>query len=394
MANEFHHITIKLMPDNETPINKDVESFSVFMRMGFNLNLTRIVGQLDENVKKDESLGHIWQNVKSQNGKYLFEIGTELPYYLPNINGKAEYILNIGKLTCFVCNRMVRAFWGDGFPGQDDKEYFLIHLQGVPSIIKKGQYKNIHILHMRTFISSKHEVKASTAEEAINQYFIQWRKQLLAHIWTIIISLKTVMPEKTKQLFPYPTLASYPIFWISVTGEGGKVACEQIGGDIQAVALRPILDLNDENSSQFIKQLSENEMPQNYQIAISFAITFCHYGHYEQALVQICTACQIILSKALEKYLVEKGLSKNQIVKAMEDVTFSQLLNLHVFNFCEIISMKDYENVIGQANWARKRRNEIVHSGKSGEKLTKENVGNVIEAIKTIIKQVESRLQN
>ena len=87
----------------------------------------------------------------------------------------------------------------------------------------------------------------------------------------------------------------------------------------------------------------------------------------------------------------KKKLSKTQVNRALDGVTFSQLLNLHLFTICKDVMLEKYQKTLGEANWTRKRRNEIVHTGRSGQKLDGDNVRKGIESIQKIISHITNQ---
>lgn len=392
MSEQFHHITVRLQPDDETPVAEGSDRLSVFLQTGFMLNTSRVVGPLNANEKRDESLGHIWHDVHPAKGKYAFELATELPYYLPNFRGQPEYSLRVGDVECFVCNRMIRAYWGKGLSAKENgQNYILVHRRGIGSLLVEQKYGGLHPLPMRTFFSCSFERDSATAEQAIKDHFIEWRNKVLELICTVVSYFRLVDHDNNKHLFPYPAVASYPVFWLAVVGADGKMGCEQFTGDIRTIANRPLGNISHEVAVSVTEKLASGELPPVHESALTAAFSLLYYGHYDQALIQACTACETLLSKALQAYLGSCGASNSQLDRSMEDVTFSQLLNLHLFSMCDFSSLPGHQVMLGRANWVRKRRNEIVHYGCSQQELNKAIVSEGIESIAGIMKYVESQ---
>jgi hypothetical protein len=94
MQERFHHLTMRLATDDHTLINPSC-LHSVFISRAFKLNYARVVAPLEPHIARNESLGHLWQDIFPVNGQFSFEVGCEMPYYLPNREKQAEYVLSV-----------------------------------------------------------------------------------------------------------------------------------------------------------------------------------------------------------------------------------------------------------------------------------------------------------
>lgn len=81
---------------------------------------------------------------------------------------------------------------------------------------------------------------------------------------------------------------------------------------------------------------------------------------------------------------------KRKLELAEGEITFCELLNVHVFAMCDVTSLADAQNVLGRVNWARKRRNEIVH-GKDVEGVDKPSVDGAIKAARDLVEFLRLR---
>lgn len=390
MQDKFHFITIKLVPDLENKLPDNFDSLSLFFQAGFKLNIDRVVGPLDNNTKKDKSLGNLWHDIEPSKNGFIVDIATELPYYLPDLDGKAEYSIKVGDKNFFVCNRMVKAFYKKENLKGNNGDYVLLHRFGLDNLKKNKNFNHIHALPLKSFIGSRFIFEGRTAEEVIENFFIKSRNDFLNQITNIVNTFRFVNPTKSKYLFPYPAIASYPIFWVVIEGKEGKKGCEQFTGDIRSVANRAFEEFDNNEVQELVINLEKRHNDSN----IGLSLAFYHYGHYEQALIHLCTAIETILFRGLKQYLISKNLSKEQMEKALDDVSFSQLLNLHIFSVCSLDKLDNYKDLIGMVNWARKRRNEIVHKGQPDKPLDKENVKKAIEAGDSLSSFIFKELKN
>lgn len=391
MINKYHHVTIRLVPNDETPVDSSVQNASLFIQAAFRFDLSRAVCQLAQNVKKDESLGHLFKDVpRPTDGVYRFEIATELPYYLPDIKGKPEYTVNVKGTEIFVCNRMIRAFFGPGFPKEEGHTYFLLHRRGLKSLLEQNKISGLYPIPLKSFISRKYELNANTAEEAIELSFLSWREEFIAQISYLVDILRAADPKQGKHLFSHPAVASFGMFWIIAIGDSNSIGCEQFAGEVTQAMLRPAQNLEGKSYDHFSTLLKANQSIPSHEAALSLAHTYSHYGYNELAVVQICVACETILSKALRQYLGAKGISNNYLKEYLEEVTFSSLLNIHLASMCDLTKIDNYQDILGNLNWARKRRNEIVHEGQSTEKITSARLNQTIEALNKLIDHISA----
>jgi hypothetical protein len=386
MTREFHHITVKFVPDIETGFNKSVIDKSLFLKAAYSLDASRIVAPLSPDIKKDESLGHLWHDVTPTEKGYTFELATELQYYLPNLKSNAEFILNVEGNDLFICNRMVRAFTGQGYPKNAELKYFLTHQLALPSIQVPEAAHGLYPIPIKTFISRQFISTSKTAEDAVDMNFIAWREELIGNISKLVDAFRSADPQRSKHLLPLSAISSFPIFWLVICGTNGKLACEQFAGEVGLAALRPLLNIEDKSVERIENILKDKYPITPYEVSLGLANTFNHYGYCNLALIHLCTACETLLSTKLRLFLQSKGISKNHLDKYFDDITFSQLLNLHLPSFGELTKLNDYQEILGKLNWARQRRNEIVHLGVPKTEVSTREINEAIEAATVLFK--------
>src|SRR5439155_23757088 len=115
----------------------------------------------------------------ADDGVYSFEIATELPYFLPTLENKPEYFVTVGDVELFICLRMIRAFRGPGYPLTRGTSYVLVHRRGLRRLSERPEYKDLHPIPIKTFISSRFTGNGKNAEEVIQGNFLAWRDNLI-----------------------------------------------------------------------------------------------------------------------------------------------------------------------------------------------------------------------
>jgi len=383
MSKKFYNITVELLPDDASKFDTKLQTASLYLRKWFSLNSARVVCPMAEGVKKDESLGHLWHDILPKDNNYVFEIATELPYYLPNLDSRPEYILNVRGHKFFICNRMVRAFCGKGLPEGKTPSYLLGHRKSLPGLVQNKEHLELHPLPLKTFVSRKFICSSQSAEEAIQNNFILWRDEFIAQLSFLVDAIRTVNPDAAKYLLPHVAITSFPIFWVAVLGDKDKIGCEQFIGDLVITAHRPLKNITGDSIKQ-LNILLQNEIS-IHDAALSLALSFSHYGYYELAVIQVCISCETLLSNTLKQHLKKRGMTKTHIDAYFDDVRLSHLLNLHLPNIINITQLDNHNKILGDLNWARKRRNEILHEGHSLEKLTLVRLEEVTESARKLI---------
>ena len=380
----FRNVSIKLAYD-ETPVDRNLVAKSTFLRSALKLELDCVVGDAAPELNLS-NLGHLWDGVTPTDGAYEFEVATELPYYLPTLEKKPEYSVVVEGLELFVCLRMVRAFCGAGYPTTDGTTYALVHRKGLESLSKNEAFRDLHPVPIRTFISSRFSAPGGSAEYAIQKNFNAWRDKLVSGIAVLIDALRTVEPETNKHLLPYPSTAAYPIFWVVPNQQMGS----QFTGDMGLAVFRSMSDISKDRRPDLEKLLAAGARAAPHEVALGLARTFCHYGYFGFAIVQICVATETVLARAYTDFVFSKGVSNKTLKENRKEITFSQLLNIHLFTMREIQKLDGWQGIVGTLNWTRRNRNDVVHEGSLENPVTADQVNKAIDKAVQLIQFVTS----
>ncbi|HSA80317.1 MAG TPA: hypothetical protein VLE23_05810, partial [Geminicoccaceae bacterium] len=74
----------------------------------------------------------------------------------------------------------------------------------------------IHPLPLRTFVTRRFNVKAASAEQAVQDEFHDWRNHLLREISGLIDAMMAASFENARRLFPQFAGPSFPMFWLGI----------------------------------------------------------------------------------------------------------------------------------------------------------------------------------
>lgn len=146
LENELIRVKARL-PDQGFPDQKFTQH-SAYIGTGVELNARDFVGPRFSDLQDSE--GQLWPYIADDNGEYHFEIATELPFYLPECYGPEQF-LQVSNNRLFFCNRMVRAFFGDGYPDTDGLNYILTHRADLDQIANRVGH--LHPIPIKTFVS-------------------------------------------------------------------------------------------------------------------------------------------------------------------------------------------------------------------------------------------------
>jgi hypothetical protein len=379
-------IAVRLISDDKSPLSDTYRDFSVFMSYALRFEADVIMAPMGEGEKKDPEL-EIWKGVSPENGKYSFEIATELPYFIPDMPEGAEFVLNIEGDDIFFCNRMVKAFSRVDGHDEGNLGYYLAHRSFIEKIDPIQEYP-IYPLPLKTFASKKFEVEAASAEEAISNELWKQMDSFVVQISSVIDYVRSVDKDGAKRYMPHAAMASYPIFWLVCSGAGESRGCIQFAGDMGRAAFRPVGSIDSKSFTALNNLITKDSLIPGHVSALNLAETFLHYGFLDLSVVQICIACEIALAGLLKDHLINRGVSKTQIEKYFDDVTFSSLLNMYLPIIVDLTNLDNYRDIVGKINWARQRRNKIVHMGFSEHDIKIETVNRAISSARDLIEYI------
>ena len=118
------------------------------------------------------------------------------------------------------------------------------------------------------------------------------------------------------------------------------------------------------------------------------ASTYTYYGHHDLSVIHVCIAIESLLSIALRTHLATKGMSDSHIDKYLRDATLSQMLNLHLPSILDLPLLPDHQKLLGDLNWVRKQRNDILHRGTPSEELCAARMNEVIASASLLLEKL------
>jgi hypothetical protein len=379
------YVRVLLTPD-EAPTSPVLER-TFLSRCAPQCRLDEYMVAAAPDIHIDPSMGQLWADLKPKNGRFTFEIATVLPFYLPNVEDSPDYLIKIRGRDYLVSLRVARVFFGPGRPADRGTSYLLAHLAALKSIAQQDAAKTgLHVVPFKTFVSHRFEVEATSAIEAVETNFEQWRDLLVQDVSLLVETIRASSPDAARHLLPQLATPAFPTIWLFVQGEAeNRIGTEQFAGDLSGAALRSLTRLTREQADRATAVLAGAGDVSPGDSALALASSFCHYGFLGLALVQVAVACESELWRSYSEFVQGRGCSKTKLDEAESDITFSELLNVHVFSMCDMALLKDSAQVLGQVNWARKRRNEVVHGRTLSAGVAKANVEVAIKAARELV---------
>ncbi|MEX0792826.1 MAG: hypothetical protein WD045_06790 [Pirellulaceae bacterium] len=386
MPKEFYkNVAIQMVGDDESPVAPKLIEKSVYLQTAFSLNLARIIGPAATDIETAQ-LGPLWDDVPSVSGQYTFEIATVLPYYLPNFEDMPDYVVRVGDTDLVVSSRMLRCFYSQEGSEENQLQYYLVHRCALDNLLQQKPLTHIHPVPLRTFITKRITVDATNAEQAIQANFYSWVREFVIDLSRFLDSIRAASPKDAKHLLPQSATPFLSIFWICVSGNNNKIGIAQFAGDVPSAAFRSLSTLDRDSVARVHEFLATGAAIPVHESALALANTYLHYGYLGLALVQTCIACESVLAQIYETFLTSRGVSKTKYAEAERDITFSQLLNLHLAAARDLSKMEDRGGTLNRLNWARRCRNEMVHKGALQQNVTTQEVADAINSAARLIK--------
>lgn len=131
---------------------------------------------------------------------YRFEVATELPFYLPAVAKRPEYALKVGERELIVSLRMLRVYFGPGYPEDRGTIYCLLHRKALPAYMENKSRGGLHLIPIRTFITCQFSECGESAQAVIRTHFCEWRDRLVGAIAKALDALRTASPGTASHL--------------------------------------------------------------------------------------------------------------------------------------------------------------------------------------------------
>ena len=382
MPDKFMFVSMRMIED-DSPVDADALEGSAFFDSAMSFDPSVWVAEAGEHAWELHQT-RVWDEIEHQDGHFVFDIGIPLPFFLPTIDKKCEYALEVSGRRYIVSNRMVQCFEGAGKTDGSFTQYFLTHRVGVPELIKTRGV-GLHVLPLKTFICARFECGAASATEAIRDNFSAWRNELVSAIERIVEAMRHFATDAPTPMPPVPGITAYSVMWVVIHGANRKRAFRQFSASMGAAALRSMANIDSSMRPKLEAVLAGIDVLTTETVALALARSFSLSHHADLAIVQICIACEVALTRAYHAFLRLRGVSQRKLDDMPYDVaTLAALLGVHLYTIRDVSKFPNSSERLGRLKWARDRRNEIAH-GKSRAPMPKRDVDMAIDAAAALI---------
>ncbi|MEK7432570.1 MAG: hypothetical protein AABZ74_05510 [Cyanobacteriota bacterium] len=367
MSKEPEIIPFKLFYQ-EAPKESILKDQSIFLSNITKYNDFHFIGFGEDNVPKNSEL-ELFTEIKPLNdNEFIIELATELPNLLPNYMGQSEYILEVPvdtkkttKINLFVSNIMGETRYKIGtqqyvimFPRNLETGLFLS-----PYFVPITNYIKI----LKTVTSCQFSVNGVNADDAIKNNIRKCIDTYLIILNKLLLSLN-MMPEQ-KDIISTSIVydsSTFDFMYIGISGINGTSDYNRILLVPEKSILLPP-DYDENKSKIFYSYINGEKQIDDIEKILISSKNYLDGGLLEFAFLQLVIAAEISTSHFCYKGWEERGISKNKSKEFTSDITFSQMLNIHIF-LLSPLEMQPNISFVGQVNAARKIRNKIVHESK------------------------------
>ncbi len=389
MRDPYHPLLLQLARESGEPIPSALQRRSAYFTHAIGFNLDNVAGPTAAGSRKGPTLGRFFDGMKpSPEGIYRFEIGTRVPYFLPRLEGDAEYVLMVDGRSFVVCLRLNYCYGVPKGSPYVAQQYLLAHSVALPQLSAEA-FESVHTIPFGTYVSSVFEGKGKDAEDALEGGFIAWSSQLSAAVGRIVGAIRTADRDIGVSLPVDTSFVALPHYWVTPLEAEGEPHPDAhplvFAATILTATHKAIDNLAGEGASALRARLSSGASGPVHAESLALARAFLHHGMTEQSILSMAVAAEAFLSERYLSFLAARGASKTKIGQAKKDITFSQLLNLHTFAMLDPARWPDFSEVVGRVDTLRDWRNQVAHEGRLKRKLSLKEVEGAFEAVERLI---------
>lgn len=342
-------------------------------------------------LKKGPDLGRTFSDLQpKEDGSFLLELGVTLPDLLPNLDGKLDYVVEV-KLpdkdltTISVSNQMAQLNYKIG----DIGHHAIIPRHKLTALKEDNKLKipiETSPQLLRTSVTSRFSMVGADPEDALENgiestvaTFVQLLNRMLASV--------QVTEQTTYSRFSSSYDSnSFPYFYLLMQGkEADRIRHGKIAAHSGRVILNPP-NCQGERLSHFIEMMNGTREIDDVRQMLSAAQSSLDAGILTFALLQMVIAGEMAVGRYVKHRLFSFGLSKNKWDNSKKEITYSQMLNIHLLPLVPDGKKPD-QALIGQLNRARGCRNDLMHEGVF--KLTRDEIRELYRATKDFIAYIE-----
>lgn len=377
MTTEFDLILTSAKLPDASPPPAEVVDKSLFFKTAIQQWANVYLGPRLEDL--DPSEGELWEAATpQQDGRYHFSIGAELPFVLPEIDGP-EHVFDLGGDEYILSNRMVRAYYGPQFPDGDGFQYLLVHRSGLGMALSAHELGGCHPVPMRSFVSRSFSGEGDSASQVARTQLADWIEQFVRGVNEIVDAYRVADPANTRRIDRVRSANSLEHLWLVIESSELTTA-HQLSVDLRQTAFLPHNSVDPEGKALIEGALNGTYTKDPYRLFMASAYNQLHYGNLQEAVISLAIAMENFLSMAVARHLKEQGVSSTTLAEIFDRVSYSQMLKLYTFSMVDHKKLKGFRDIVGRVDWARKQRNDVIHTGNTTQPLSRERVEEAINS--------------
>ena len=355
----------------------DIVKKSLYLQLAYamqrNVVVARAAPDLARSVKQD-----IWQDVIPLKSGFEVELVFELPCFLPKLNDEDEYFIKVKKQPFLINNRHCQVIL-DGMPNH----YILCHYLTLPNIERTFGKSINQWIKMKTMISTKYKIQDKSASQAVENNIVDLVTEASNGISKISNSIRYFAAPQKVTIPDLNNIERQSIIYVFCRGRKKIVGALPFMFHYNAYPLQSFDSLK-YNEKVLNDISSDKKTLRSHKALFQKSMHLYESGEFGLSCILACTACEIALSELLKSNVQKRGLSNNKIKDALNDLHFSQLVNLISYYLLDMKSLSN-KKMMGSINSMRKLRNRIVHDGTWVTNDDRNIIKNGLDSINTLI---------
>lgn len=359
-------ITVEFLTQ-ESPSSSNIEDKSWLLNSFMQIPQNRALGFLASSMNKDKSLGRIFDDLESNSGKYSLEIGAILHDWLPNLSGHQDYFLSVPitdgeKIPLAVSNQMLRINYRKKgqFAHALVPQYLFKKLQSEDKLSLPDDY---HVEVLKSVVTCRFEVDGNHAEDALELHIDLSIEKFIGAINRVISAQLFLSTDTTPVLTPTYDKGSFDYLYLIMKGrDSKKYKANRLSLSSFRTTLKPI-NYEDEKAKSFLGIIAGLQNRSEVIYLINSGKGYLEAGLIRFALLWLVIAAEIATTRFVHSMWQKAGVSKTKIKNSANDITYSQMLNIHIFALCSK-ELRPDKNLLSEIDKGRTSRNALMHEGK------------------------------
>lgn len=331
------------------------------------------------------NVGDIFSSLNDAKGDYYLELAIELPDTLVGGGDSGDWKHDValsshGVVECYLSNHMVSLNCMDG-----GRNKLVLcrdsHLQNLSDVLHFTSSTAPQKLHTVAAITSG-PILADKAADAVNTQLPILRSKLISAVSKISMAHLGLDTRSSRNSHPIYTDNTFNKAYLQVfklkENRDGSRSGRMNGATVWVNPTRSPLQTNSltDKDRQFVdKFLSSFDTDFSPQHTLGLAHSCLSSGIYDLAFMLAFIYAEVTISNAFKESCMARGVSKSKYDGNKKAITMSLISNvLSYIAFDPALP----DGLIAELNWARKLRNDFVHSGNI--LLGKQEAGRILEA--------------